>query len=89
LKFNILTTWGDLNYLGLAGIEVFDMNGLPISVQRISACPPDINVLPGYGNDPRVVQNLINGHYFTNDDMDVWLTPFTSGDDHTITLEFG
>jgi hypothetical protein len=55
LKFNILTTWGDLNYLGLAGIEVFDMNGLPISVQRISACPPDINVLPGYGNDPRVV----------------------------------
>jgi hypothetical protein len=27
LKFNILTTWGDLNYLGLAGIEVYDMDG--------------------------------------------------------------
>ena len=46
-------------------------------------------MLPGYGNDPRVVDNLVDGNYFTNDDMTVWLTPFTSGDDHTITLDFG
>jgi protein JBTS26 len=84
-----LTTWGDLNYLGLAGIEVYDSEGQPIQPKKISACPPDINVLPGYGNDPRVVENLVDGHYFTNDDMDVWLTPFTSGDDHTVTLDFG
>lgn len=61
LKFNVLTTWGDLNYLGLAGIEIYDMEGRPVSIPKISACPPDINVLPGYGNDPRVVENLIDG----------------------------
>jgi len=44
--------------------------------------------LPGYGNDPRVVENLIDGNYFTNDDLNVWLTPFTSGEDHTITMDF-
>jgi protein JBTS26 len=85
----VLTTWGDLNYLGLAGIEVYDMEGKLINISKISACPPDVNVLPGYGNDPRVVENLVDGSYFTNDDMNVWLTPFTSGEDHTITLDFG
>jgi hypothetical protein len=57
-------------------------------VNKISACPPDINILPDYGNDPRVVENLIDGNYFTNDDLHVWLTPFTSGEDHTITIDF-
>lgn len=44
-------------------------------------------MLPDYGNDPRVVENLIDGNYFTNDDLNVWLTPFTSGEDHTISME--
>ena len=43
----------------------------------------------GYGSDPRTIDKLIDGHYFTNDDLHVWLTPFTSGDDHTITIDFG
>jgi hypothetical protein len=29
----------------------------------------------------------VDGNYFTNDDMHVWLTPFTSGEDHTITID--
>jgi hypothetical protein len=36
-----------------------------------------VNVLPGYGADPRTVEKLIDGNYFTNDDLHVWLTPFT------------
>ena len=46
-------------------------------------------MLPGYGTDPRTVEKLVDGNYFTNDDLHVWLTPFTSGEDHTITIDLG
>ena len=32
LEINILETWGDMNYLGLTGIEVFDELGMPIEI---------------------------------------------------------
>lgn len=84
-----MTTWGDVNYVGLTGIEIFDSNGKQVKIQdsQISACPPDINILPGYGGDPRTIDKLVDGHYLTNDDMHVWLTPFTAGEDHTITID--
>ena len=78
-----------MNYLGLTGIEVFDGFGNQVEINKISAFPPDINVLPDYGNDPRTIEKLVDGNYFTNDDLNVWLTPFTSGEDHTITIDFG
>jgi len=89
MHFNILSTWGDVNYVGLTGIEIFGTDGKQIKIQasQISACPPDINILPGYGGDPRTVDNLVDGNYYTNDDLHVWLTPFTAGEDHTITIE--
>ena len=79
-----------MNYVGLAGIEVFDVDGKPVKIPEgnITACPPDINILPGYGGDPRTVDKLVNGQYFTNDDLNVWLAPFTPGEDHLITLSF-
>ena len=43
-------------------------HGLFFSLQ-ITADPPDINVLPEYGNDPRVVTNLIDGVYRTRYEM--------------------
>ena len=80
-----------MNYLGLTGIEVFDELGMPINLHenQILAFPPDVNVLPGYGTDPRTIEKLVDGQYFTNDDLHVWLTPFTSGEDHQISINLG
>ena len=80
-----------MNYVGLTGIEVFDIEGKSINIpaENVNACPPDINILPGYGGDPRTVDKLVDGHYLTNDDLHVWLTPFTAGEDHTISLDLG
>ena len=91
LEFNILETWSDMNYLGLTGIEIFDELGMPIEISehQILAFPPDVNVLPGYGSDPRTIEKLVDGQYFTNDDLHVWLTPFTSGEDHVISINLG
>ena len=80
LEFNILQTWGDSNYLGMTGIEVFDMNGDAIKINGetdIKADTCDINLLMGYGTDHRTVDKLVDGTYFTNDEFHAWLTPFT------------
>ncbi|XP_061564927.1 katanin-interacting protein isoform X2 [Cololabis saira] len=89
LVINILSTWGDRHYVGLNGIEVFSASGKPLRPAHIRADPPDINILPAYGKDPRVITNLTDGINRTQDDMHLWLAPFTSGRSHTIFLDFG
>lgn len=89
LIINILSTWGDRHYVGLNGLEVFSSSGEPILPSHIRADPPDINILPAYGKDPRVVTNLIDGVNRTQDDMHLWLAPFTPGCNHTIFVDFG
>ncbi|XP_029802522.1 protein KIAA0556 homolog isoform X1 [Suricata suricatta] len=88
LVIDIKSTWGDRHYVGLNGIEIFSSRGEPVEVANIQAEPPDINILPAYGKDPRVVSNLIDGVNRTQDDMHVWLAPFTLGKPHTITIDF-
>ena len=77
---NILSTWGDPHYVGLMGLEVFDGNGHLVQLsnveEQLSANPPDINMLPEYGNDPRTIDKLMDGHNFTCDDLHAWLAPF-------------
>lgn len=89
LVINILSTWGDRHYVGLNGLEVFSSSGEPILPAYTCADPPDINILPAYGKDPRVVANLIDGINRTQDDMHLWLAPFTPSRSHTIYLDFG
>ncbi|NXJ68842.1 K0556 protein, partial [Rostratula benghalensis] len=88
LVINIQTTWGDRHYVGLNGIEVFSSKGEPVQISKITAEPPDINILPAYGNDPRIITNLIDGVNRTQDDMHLWLAPFTPGKPHFIFIDF-
>jgi len=91
LTFDLLSTWDDPHYIGLAGIEVFTIEGLPISIHssRIKAEPSNINILPEYVNDPRTVDKLVDGTYFTRDDTHVWLAPYTPNKRHYITIDLG
>ncbi|NWR42796.1 K0556 protein, partial [Regulus satrapa] len=88
LMIDIRTTWGDRHYVGLNGIEVFSSKGEPVPIAKITAEPPDINILPAYGNDPRIVTNLIDGVNRTQDDMHLWLAPFTPGKHHFVFIDF-
>ncbi|XP_039416604.1 katanin-interacting protein isoform X2 [Corvus cornix cornix] len=88
LVIDIQTTWGDRHYVGLNGIEVFSSKGEPVQIAKITAEPPDINILPAYGNDPRIVTNLIDGVNRTQDDMHLWLAPFTPGKPHFVFIDF-
>ena len=55
---------------------------------QIKADPANINILPGYSDDPRIVENLLNGVNRTRDDFNMWLAPFEAGKEHTITVTF-
>ncbi|CAF0808236.1 unnamed protein product [Adineta ricciae] len=88
LVFNLKTTWGDRHYVGLNGIEIFSSEGYPVMIKKITADPADINILPEYGSDPRVVSNLIDGVNKTRDDIHMWLAPYTDGRNHFIYITF-
>nr|XP_019610228.1 PREDICTED: protein KIAA0556 homolog isoform X1 [Rhinolophus sinicus] len=88
LVLDIKSTWGDKHYVGLNGIEIFSSRGERVRAANIQADPPDINILPAYGRDPRVVTNLIDGVNRTQDDMHVWLAPFTPGRPHSVSVDF-
>ncbi|KAL5254351.1 hypothetical protein ACHWQZ_G013960 [Mnemiopsis leidyi] len=88
LEIQIHSTWGDRHYVGLTGIELFSDTGSPVQISNIKANPANINILPGYSDDPRVVENLLNGVNRTRDDFNMWLAPFEAGKEHSITLNF-
>ncbi|XP_067911776.1 katanin-interacting protein isoform X2 [Heterodontus francisci] len=88
LVIHITSTWGDRHYVGLNGIEIFSSSGEPVQIAQIRADPADINILSAYGKDPRVISNLIDGINRTQDDMHLWLAPFTPGRSHLIYIDF-
>jgi hypothetical protein len=81
LTFEILTTHGDASYVGLNGLEFYDRDGNSIleanrdNVALILANPMDLGALPGYSDDPRKIQNLLDGVNETKDDLHQWLAP--------------
>ena len=90
LKIEILSTWGDDLYVGLNGLDIFDVDGNLLSntynrdsqsfirsvTRENKKCEMDAS--QEYKNDPRDVTNLVNGTNFTRDDLHVWLAPLGS-----------
>ena len=65
LKINLYSTHGDLFYIGLNGIELFDQNGNEILSSmadkvRVYAHPAGVHTLNGMSDDTRVVKNVID-----------------------------
>ena len=89
VSINLLSTWGDLFYIGMNGIEVLDPSGhrLPPPA-NIHAIPADINVLAGVANDPRRVSNLLDGNNAAADDYHCWLAPFVPDTPAVINLAY-
>ncbi|CAD8060890.1 unnamed protein product [Paramecium sonneborni] len=60
----LLNTWGDSNYIGLNGIEIYDNQGSALLQQKV--IPYSIHSVPQLDDDPRVVQNLVIPPYDIN-----------------------
>ena len=65
-KLNLYSTHGDLFYIGLNGIELYDQNGYDVCRTRKDQCriyayPAGVHTISGMSSDIRVVDNLIDG----------------------------
>ncbi|CAH8646826.1 unnamed protein product [Schistosoma rodhaini] len=91
LLFDIISTWGNLNYVGLTGIEIFLSNGMNITTLcHITSYPLNGNTLSEYNNDnhndSNKITNLIDGINYTCDKKHMWLIPFNLNDKHFIQI---
>jgi hypothetical protein len=89
LRMYILSTHGDNNYVGLNGLLCYTatttststsspelgIQPLTSQVHSISTIPRDLGLLPGYEDDPRIANHLIQPPFDTRDDMHQWLAP--------------
>ena len=93
LELRLFTTWGDLHYIGLSAVEVFDAQGKLVSLAdratKVTAEPHSVNSLPEYSNDPRVPSNLFDGVNCTSSDLHQWLAPYTPGGQHIVHVDLG
>lgn len=90
IKLIIESSWGDTNFVGLAGINVLVTTKcvpLALDSRRITAEPRDLSTL-GRCDDPRTPEKLLDGMNDTTDDTHMWLIPFTKGSNHSIQFEW-
>lgn len=84
LVLRLLSTWGDSNYIGLAGIELFDAGGHLINCQlgdhstdskhdyfQVMTSPFDESY-----DEHCAKERLVNGVCLTMDELQHWLSPF-------------
>jgi protein JBTS26 len=82
----ILSTWGDLEFCGLTGVEILvssDLKAAKLSKSDISADPYGL-VDIGYEHDIRTPDKLINGLNNTTCEDNMWLFPFTPKGRHIV-----
>eukprot|EP00759_Apiculatamorpha_spiralis_P029031 PhF_6_TR31429/c0_g1_i1/m.46096 len=80
ITFLFHTTHGDIHYLGLNGIEIFDIHSQKITTavteKDIEAKPRWVGILPDCKGDVRVVENLFREPHNVKADKHIWLAPY-------------
>ena len=90
LSLELLSTWGDEHYIGLAAIELWDAAGASLRptdpTRQLHAEPAGVYALPGLQDDPRTPAKLFDGVLATCDSCHMWLAPFSPGERHLLAV---
>ena len=77
IRFIISSNYGHHKYVGLTGIELFNVKGEPINIESaltIGALPKDLRTLYNDEKDNRIFENVFNKINNTNDSDNMWVT---------------
>ncbi|CAD8210251.1 unnamed protein product [Paramecium pentaurelia] len=77
ITIKLISTWGDLHYIGLNGIELFDPNG-DLIMPKLYSKPYSVKELPDMEMDVRTPDKLLNNCNVTLDAKQIWLAPFVN-----------
>ena len=79
-RLELSSTQGDQFYLGLNGLEMYDVRNqrIPLEPVNLQAVPKDITVLPQNRSDARVLDNLV-ARPEVPAAQNAWLAPFSPG----------
>ncbi|CAK0863615.1 unnamed protein product [Prorocentrum cordatum] len=85
-KLLLLDTWSDVHYVGLDGVELYDLEGRPLRPKRVHSSRGSVRDLPGMENDSRTEESLLHGAPGTSGRM--WLAPFARHPPNSVELVF-
>jgi len=85
-KFLFLSTWSDLHYIGLAGVELYDLAGRPLKPKRAVSHHGSVCNLPGMERDVRTEEAFLHGPPNVSGRM--WLAPFYRQPPNSVELVF-
>ena len=77
IRFIISSNYGHHKYVGLTGIELFNVKGEPINIETaltIGALPKDLRTLYNDEKENRIFENVFNKINNTNDSDNMWVT---------------
>lgn len=80
-RIELLETQGDIHYIGLNGVDIYDTKGKSIlkhNPPTIGGSPASIRMIKGMENDSRTLENLLDSVNETYEDTHMWLAPFVN-----------
>lgn len=90
-KFQFNCTFGDMYYIGLNGLELYDAQNrsIPLTLDHLKAVPGSISdEIPDGRGDPRTLDKLIDGVVDVHDGTHSWLAPFIPGQPNYLYIIF-
>lgn len=85
-KLVLRSTWSDVHYIGLDGVELYDRQGAVLRPKEVHSNHKSVRLLPGMEQDVRTEKNLMEGNPLDSGRM--WLAPFVRSPPNTLELVF-
>ena len=86
IRFELISNYGHDKYIGLTGIEFYNIKNELINIETASsvgALPKDLKTIFNDNDEVRIFENVFNNYNNTNDVENMWVTKFNKKQPYT------